>query len=418
MRILMLTGYYEPEITACLYILSNLAEDIAEKGCRVDVLTPSPVRGIDDKTKRSYRRMKKEEKCHGNLVVHRAFVPFGEPVNVLLRALRYFLVTVVLFFKALSIKTDVLFVGNTPPTLGLAVILLKYLKSVPVAYMLQDIFPDSMINSGIVTNGPLIAIGRFMERLIYKNMDIIVTPSSDFTRNIIAKGVPQTKTRLIYNWTDEKAVFPVPRADNILFGRYDLSDEAFYITYCGNIGYTQNLELLIDTAKSLENYHDLQFVIIGDGAHKQALADYTKERDVKNVRFLPFQPYEEISHVFSLGDAGLVISKHNIGRNSFPVKTWSIMSAERPIVASFDTDSELCTLINNAECGICIPPEDFNSLRQAILELYHKRESVQVMGRNGRRFILENLNRHSGTDNWFKIFQHLVYRNQAKAPGT
>lgn len=408
MRIMLLTGYYEPEIAASLYLLSNMAEDLASKGCHIDVITPVPVRGIDDKTRRTYRRLKREIRCEGSLVIHRVYVPFKEPERVLLRAFRYVLVTVAVFLKALAIKTDILFVDSTPPTLGLIGIWLKRIKRVPAVYSLQDIFPDSLIYTGIITGGPLITIGRWLEKIVYANMDRIVAISQDFKRNIMKKGVPEHKIDIIYNWTDENVVVPVDRSENILLKRYNFATEAFYITYCGNIGHSQNLEILVDAAKALEYNEDMQFIIIGEGVHRQQLINYANEKGVRNVTFIPFQPYKDISHVFSLGDASLVISKHNIGHNSFPSKTWSIMSAGCPVLASFDEDSELCTLIKRANCGICVPPDDFNALRQAILELYNNREYARLLGKNGRLFVHGNLTRKAGTDNWYRIFKELT----------
>ena len=84
--------------------------------------------------------------------------------------------------------------------------------------------------------------------------------------------------------------------------------------------------------------------------HKEELENIISNRDIKNVTLLPFQPYEEISHVFSLGDVGLVISKPGVGENSVPSKTWSIMSASRPVLASFD-ENELKKIIEKYHCG-------------------------------------------------------------------
>jgi colanic acid biosynthesis glycosyl transferase WcaI len=84
------------------------------------------------------------------------------------------------------------------------------------------------------------------------------------------------------------------------------------------------------------------------------------------------------------------------------------MAASRPVLASFDEDSELCTIINKAGCGICVPPEDFHSLRQAIFYLYENRSIAQSLGNNGREFILKNLTRSAGTEKWFKVLTDLI----------
>ena len=89
------------------------------------------------------------------------------------------------------------------------------------------------------------------------------------------------------------------------------------------------MDMLLEVAKALESNEDIQFVLVGNGAYLEDVKRIIAERNVQNVTLLPFQPYEEISHVFSLGDVSLVISKPGVGANSVPSKTWSIMSASR-----------------------------------------------------------------------------------------
>ena len=127
---------------------------------------------------------------------------------------------------------------------------------------------------------------------------------------------------------------------------------------------------------------------------------------------LPFQPYKNISHVFSLGDIGLILSKANVGQNSVPSKTWSIMSAERFVLASFDMKSELSSIILEADCGICVPPDDKEAFKNAIVELYNNRAMLVEKGRNGRRYILKNLTREKGTSKYIETIKKVFDNNQ------
>ena len=79
---------------------------------------------------------------------------------------------------------------------------------------------------------------------------------------------------MIYNLVDEKAVVNVPRQQNKLFDKYQLDRNKFYITYCGNIGLTQNMNMLLEVAKKLESTHkDIHFVLVGEGAYKKQVED-------------------------------------------------------------------------------------------------------------------------------------------------
>lgn len=411
MKVLLLCAYYEPEVAASLYLATNLNEDLANAGFDVEIYTPMPTRGVSDEIREEYKKKSIETLCEGRLTIHRINMP-KEPKGTIARAIRYLLLNILLFFKGLEAKADVIFLYSTPPTQGLMGVLLKKIKKVPVIYDLQDIFPDSLINTGLITNSIIINMFKTIETHVYKNMSKIIVISEDFKRILISKGVPQDKIVVVYNWVDENAVCPIDRKDNVLTNRYSLNKDSFYITYSGNIGHTQNMDMLVEIAKELEDYSDISIVIIGDGSYKSDLVRLISEKKITNIIMLPFQPYGDISHVFSLGDVGLIISKANISQNSVPSKTWSIMSAERPVLASFDIDSELCNIIKESNSGICVAAENKGALTTAILELYNNRARSKELGKNGRRYILDNLTREKGTTRIKEVICSCINRTQ------
>ena len=122
---------------------------------------------------------------------------------------------------------------------------------------------------------------------------------------------------------------------------------------------------------------------------------------------LPFQDYEDISHVFSLGDVGLVISKPGVGANSVPSKTWSIMSASRPVLANFD-ENEMKSILEENNCGIFTKAGDKEAFMSAILKLYSDRKAAAEMGRNGRAFVMANLTREVGTQKYVEVIKSVV----------
>ena len=303
--------------------------------------------------------------------------------------MRYGLLNLIFIIKGLSKKADVVFVQSTPPTQGLVAGFLKAVKHIPFVYNLQDVFPDSLVNTGLTSEGSLIwKIGRKVEDFTYRHADKIIVISEDFKQNIMAKGVPEDKITVVPNWADTKGVYPIDRQDNRLIEKYGLDPGLFYITYCGTIGYTQNTELLLTCAKKLKvELPDLRFVLIGEGAARDEVERTIAEDKIENVILLPFQPYEDIAHVFSLGDVGLIISKPGVGSNSVPSKTWSIMAAEKPILASFDRDSELSRLVEKNNCGCVADAGDENGFITAVREMYSNREKTAAQGKNGQAFL-------------------------------
>lgn len=405
MRILQLAGYFFPEKAASIYLEENRYEAFSNAGFYTVVYAARPQRGLSEEEYQEYKHKKLEMMYKGCVEVHR-FAMYREGKNPVLRALRYFLISAIQFWKSIWAKDiDLIFVASTPPTQGALAALVKKIKRAPFIYNLQDIFPDSLAGTGLAKKGGLLwKIGRVIENFTYRNADKIIVISEDFKKNIMAKGVPEEKIEVIYNWVDQNAVVDIPRFENKLFDKYGLDSSKFYVTYNGNIGLTQNMDLLMEIAKALEANEDIQFVLVGNGAYLEQVKQIIKDRNVGNVTLLPFQPYEDISHVFSLGDVSLVISKPGVGANSVPSKTWSIMSASRPVLANFD-ENELKTIIEKNNCGIFTKAGDKVAFTEAILKLYNDRELCHEMGKNGRAFVMANLTKEVGTKKYVNVIK-------------
>lgn len=403
MKVIFPCSYYLPETAASLYITDNIVHRCAEEGCEVLLYTPTPTRSVSEGS--VWKR--KEDLADGMLHVKR-FRMYGEGKNPLLRALRYFFCECVQLHYMLWKKYDVAFVDSTPPIQGLKLPLVMWLRHKPVVYNAQDIFPDSLVGTGLTKKGSLIwKIGRVVEKITYKYSDKIIVISEDFKSNLLAKGVPENKIEVVYNWVDETAVVDIPRSENKLFDKYGLDRSKFYITYNGNIGLTQNMDMLLEVAKALEANEDIQFVLVGNGAYLEDVKRIIAERNVQNVTLLPFQPYEDISHVFSLGDVSLVISKPGVGANSVPSKTWSIMSASKPVLANFD-ENELKTIIEKNNCGIFTKAGDKVAFTDAILKLYNNRTLCEEMGKNGRKFVMDNLTKAVGAQKYVDVIKSVA----------
>ena len=391
MRILKLSSYCYPEQVSSSHLSRDLNRAFLRENFTIVNYVPTPTRGVNDAVRKKYSKIKYEEREDGKIVIHR-FSMFREGRNPVQRAIRYVLVNIIQYFKGRKAKdVDLIYAGSTPPTQGLLCGLVKKRLKVPFVYNLQDIFPDSLVNAKMTKKGSLIwKIGRKIEDFTYRSADKIIVISEGFKQNIMAKGVPEEKIVVIPNWVDTDQVYPIAREDNILFDRYNLDRSRFYVCYSGNIGHSQNLELLLEAAKRLKDeLPDMHFVLIGEGAAKAELEKTVADEGIDNVIILPFQPYEEIAHVFSLGDAGLIISKPGIGGSSVPSKTWSIMAAERPIIASFDKDSELAKLVRGQRVGISANAGDCQQLVDAVKNIYKDRQAAQEMGKTGRRYVKE-----------------------------
>ena len=414
MKILIMPPYFFPEQMASSHLDHDRFTAYSKNTIDVEVITPTPTRGISQEERKKYKDIKQETMYDGHVNIHR-FAMFSEGKNPFLRAFRYFLTNIVQYVKSKQFKNvDLIYSGSTPPIQGLLCSRVKKAlsketgKNIPYVYCLQDIFPDSLVNAKMTHEGSLLwKIGRRIENYTYNNADKIIVISDRFKENIRKKGVFEDKIVVIPNWINTEDVYPVDRKDNPLFDRYHIDRNKFYICYSGNIGHSQNLELLIDVAKSVcEEMPSLCFVLFGEGVAKEEFEEAIKANKLSNIIMLPFQPYEDIANVFSFGDVGLIISKPGIGKSSVPSKTWSIMAAGRPVLASFDLDSEVANLIKKLRCGSVAPAGDKESLINEIKCIF--KSDRLSMGNRGRQYVLSELNSEKCTNMYVQTFKNAI----------
>ncbi len=153
------------------------------------------------------------------------------------------------------------------------------------------------------------------------------------------------------------------------------------VMYAGNVGFSQSLDMLLHAARQLPN---VTFVINGGGSALESLRG--DAAGLANVRFGPYQPRERLSEVLGTGDLHVVPLRAGLARVSVPSKTYSILAAGRPVVAAVDPGTEVANIVNGAQCGVAIPPDDAEIFTRAIRETL-KSDQLAAMGDRGRRWV-------------------------------
>ena len=381
MKILMLPAYTFPEQIASSHLAKDRLKAFVLNKFEVEIIAPSPCRGLTQKEIKKYKKIPFEILYNKTVYIHR-FRMFKEGKNPIIRALRYFLCCVKQYYKGINAENcDVLLIGSTPPIQGAMAAMIKKRTHIPFVYNLQDIFPDSLVGTGLAKKGGLLwKAGRMIEDFTYRNADKIIVISEDFKRNIMAKGVPEEKIEVIYNWVDENAVVPIAKEDNTLFEELGIERGLFYVVYAGNLGHAQNVQVLLDAA----------------------------------IRFFPLQPVEKVSQVYSLADASLVSCKKGLGGSAMPSKTWSILSAGTPVLCSFDGGGDLQHIIEDNKLGLFSEAGDSDALAENIKRLFNDRQMCREYGANGRNYILNNLTKEIGTSKYVEVLRQFDKRLQSK----
>ena len=408
MRILKLSAYCYPEQESSSHLTDDLYEAFEAADFYIDNYVPMPTRGVSDEVRQEYKKKKEEALYNTHVLIHR-FSMFREGRNPIGRAIRYVLVNIIQYYKGTHAKDiDVVLSGSTPPTQGLIFALVKNKLSrknkrpVKMVFGIQDIFPDSLVTTGITKKGSfLYKIGSKVSNYAYRNADQIITISESMRRNLVEKGVPQGKITVISNWIDTNKVNHVDDSDNTLFDEYSIDRNKFTVVYAGNTGASQGVGIIPAAARLLEKETEIQFVIFGEGADYNNIVKECV--GLKNIAVYGLLPIERVSEVYSLGDINLITCKRGVGKAGMPSKTWSIMACNTPIIASFDTDSDLAETLKSANAGICVTPEDPEKLARAIWEAYEKWKQAPYEEKDLRAYVLANADKKTCVRKYVEI---------------
>ena len=381
MHVCFFNRSYWPDLGATGQLLTELAEDLVRMhGWDVTVVTGYPLR--------SDARLPASEWRHGVHIV-RAAGSTLDPRRFAGRGANYITYFISAVLKGQGIRRpDVVVALTDPPIIGLAALAAAARARAPFVFLCEDIFPEVAVlledfQSGIVNDG-LAQVNRFLVR---KAARIIALGDTMKRRLVEGKGADPSRVTVIHNWTDCRAVTPGPR-DNAFARQHGLVDR-FVVLHAGNIGLSQNLEIMLHAAEQLRDRLDIVFVLVGEGSKKSDLQDIAARRDLRNVMFLPFQPREAMDQSYATADVSLISLKRGLSGVIVPSKVYSVLASGRPCIAAVEQDCEVAQIVTNARCGFIVAPGDASALRARVVELAADPERARDMGERARGAALE-----------------------------
>jgi colanic acid biosynthesis glycosyl transferase WcaI len=384
MRILLLTTYFRPDVASTGVIMSKLADEFVAKGHEVTVLTSVPHYDTNRVWPEYSRRLVYRERA-GAMQVYRLYTHVArDKSNVADRILAYGSFNLLSILRGASLRRhDVILAPSPPLSNGVIADLLGRLRRTPYVYNVQDIWPDVAIRAGVLTNEKMIRRLKGMEDYVYRRAAGIAVISEGFRRNLLAKGVPDTKISVIPNFIDTEFVTPQPKQNDFSI-KQGLGDK-FVVMFAGNMGFSQGLETVLDAAKLLQDHGEIEFLMVGNGSGKSQAEAHAKSLELRNVRFLPFQPHEQLPAMYGAADVCVIPLRRGFTTESVPCKLFTIMAAGKPAIAGVDRGSDTWDLLERAKCGLCVEPESPQALAEAIL-YYFRNESARLeAGRSARR---------------------------------
>lgn len=386
MRVLILGNYYYPESVGAGIWITQLAKDLHERGHEVAVVTsfPSYPQG---RIFKGYRNRFSERETIDGIEVIRTFTYATPGKSFLTRSATFgvFCLSSVPGYLRYRRKVDVVYAVLPPLPLGVAAWAIAKASRARLVVNIQDIYPDIAVALNYLTNPAAVAFFRAMEHWIYRRSERIVVISEGFRENLLAKGVPAGKIRVVPNWADPDEIV-LGSSENAFRRETGAGKDEMLVLYSGGLTHNADLETVVDAAAQLRGL-PVRFAIVGDGVQKQALAKKVAAAKLDNVLFYAFQPIERYGEVLAAADVTLVSLKPAATFASVPSKVYKQMAAGRPIVAITNPGNELSRLIADARCGALVPPGDARGLARALRQALVRRQDFADMGRRGRAYL-------------------------------
>lgn len=413
MKILLISLYYEPDVASTGVFMARICEDLQRMGHEVTVVTTFPHYVGNQVAPENARRLYARDEIAGVKVLRTYLYAGGDKGSIAKRLVNY------ASFNASSTtvgllagRHDVVLATSPPLTTGITGWMLSRAWGVPFVYCLQDILPDAAVRLGMLTNPKVIRAFEELERFVYARSTKIVVLSEGFRQNLLAKGVPDEKIEILPYFVDTDFIQPGPR-ENAFRTQHGLED-AFLVMHAGNVGFSQDLEGMLDAARILRDRRDIVFLIVGDGAAKAGLEQKAAELRLPNVRFLPYQPAEVLPQMRAAADVQVALMKEQLASYSVPCKVYEIMACGRPVVTSVEAGSDTARLVlgegpaSGGACGFRLEPEDPQALADAVMRLYGDAKLRDRLGRTGLRRIEERYARSVVTPGYDRLLRGLV----------
>ncbi|MDQ1331100.1 MAG: hypothetical protein QG578_1366 [Thermodesulfobacteriota bacterium] len=391
MNILIVTQYFWPEN----FRINDLATGLHERGHNISVLTGIP-NYPEGRFFEGYGFFgNRTENYNGISIVRAPLTPRGNGTGFKL-AVNY-----LSFALSASIcgpflckgDFDIIFVYEpSPVTVGIPAIVLKKIKSSPVIFWMQDLWPESLTAAGAVKSKIVLKLFEFLVRMIYMGCDSILAQSRAFIPNIL-RLAGDSKQVLYYPNSAEEFYQPV----NVCAEAPErvAMPEGFRVTFAGNIGAAQDFETIITAAELIKEQKNIKWVIIGEGRMLPWVKDQVNKRGLNNTVYLMGRyPAEMMPRFFALSDALLVSLKNEpIFSLTIPAKIQSYLACAKPIIAALD--GEGAEVVEESGAGLACPAENPDALAKTVLKMYGMPEKDrQLMGMNGRIYFEKNFERN------------------------
>lgn len=390
MNILLLHQHFYPETVGTSTRAVEIVEYLVQRGHHVTVVTGIPSHPSTIRNGEVSRQQPSREEFRG-AQVHRVWA-YGSsgPDTFLRRMMTYSSFMVLGGLKALFIKGryDAL-VAVSPLPNGVSGWLVSRFRGIPLMFDVCDIWPDCAVAVGMMKPSLLLRIAMWLEKRIYAASARIGVVTRGFIGNLLAKGVPREKIRLLPDWVDPELYDPSKIDRSEARRKYDLEGR-YVVSFLGNFGLMMGIDKILDTAKIVQEQDpEVLFLFVGKGAALPMMEERMKKDNLQNVRIIPYRPREEVPALLQASDVLIVTyMQTDITQITVPSKIYEYLSIARPIVAG--VSGVISEILEESKAALISHDRNPQEMAVHIMDLKRNPSKGDEMGRAGREFAIRH----------------------------
>lgn len=282
---------------------------------------------------------------------------------------------------ALVLPADVVVASSGPITVGVPGLLAHGLRRKPLIFEVRDLWPEGAIQTGMLRAPWAIALARWFERLCYQHATTVVALSPGMASGV-RDVAPEARIVTIPNAADLDLFHPghpVPDAvRRAAAGR-------FVVLYAGTLGRANGTTELVDIAAEMarRGAHDVDIVVIGDGAERGEMERLARERGLDRLRFLGKLPKTDVAAWHEAASLTLCLFKpFPVTGTCSPNKLFDSLAAGRPVVNN--TNGWMAEMLARTGSGLSYTAGDVAAAADLILSLRDNTPFRLAMGETAR----------------------------------
>lgn len=289
-------------------------------------------------------------------------------------------------------EIDLVIVVSEPPVLLPFAVTAVASGGYKVIQLLQDIHPEAGRAGGMLNNRALVRLLLQLDRWTSKQADCTVVLSDDMAKTY-EETRPVRNLQVINNYRLDSPSEEPPSGM--------ISKDRFNVTFAGNVGKFQNVDVLLDAAAILKQDPQMESVIVhivGAGTELDRVSKRVNEEQLTNVVVQGRLSRAQAQGFMELSDVGVITLEPKVHRYSYPSKTMAYLDAGCELLAVVEPESSLANDMEQLSIGSIAAP-DASSVAQAVRSSFERRRE----GKNTSAF-----EREATLATWRELVERVV----------